>query len=164
MIRTQEIENPYPESMSDEGVIRELFPDYAAQVEDHSENPMPRTARDWSPESKMYERATDKIVSQNLRDEMGGSLTRQHWDKLRLAFDHRCAYCGKRQRWMVIEHVVPISKSGRTSPDNTLPACWRCNCAKASLELHQWQDSPLWWFGFLGRLLNAAEKMGEMAT
>jgi 5-methylcytosine-specific restriction endonuclease McrA len=45
-----------------------------------------------------------------------------------------CAWCGA-ARWrrdLTIEHVLPRSAGGVTTPDNALVACRRCNRARGS--------------------------------
>lgn len=47
-----------------------------------------------------------------------------------------CQYCG-RQGEMTFDHVVPRSRGGRTTWDNVVAACGRCNLRKANLTLRQ---------------------------
>lgn len=60
----------------------------------------------------------------------GGIITRQEW--LRLVVDHggKCAYCGKKDGKLTLDHVVPISRGGANTIDNAAPACWWCNSHK----------------------------------
>ena len=41
----------------------------------------------------------------------------------------RCVYCGS-QRHLTIDHVLPKSRGGRTSWDNVVTACHKCNNKK----------------------------------
>lgn len=53
--------------------------------------------------------------------------------------DYTCQYCGKRvapERW-TIDHVVPLSRGGRTDWNNCVLACHRCNGRKADLTPHE---------------------------
>lgn len=47
--------------------------------------------------------------------------------------DHSCQYCGRRagKIQMSIDHVVPRSRGGRTTWENCVLACVRCNSRKA---------------------------------
>jgi 5-methylcytosine-specific restriction endonuclease McrA len=47
---------------------------------------------------------------------------------------NRCQYCGKvfAQRELNLDHVVPLSKGGRSSWDNVVTACVPCNSKKGS--------------------------------
>lgn len=46
----------------------------------------------------------------------------------------RCVWCGAEpwRRDLTLEHVLPRSRGGRTTPDNGLVACRRCNRARGS--------------------------------
>ncbi|MFO1054172.1 MAG: HNH endonuclease [Planctomycetota bacterium] len=51
--------------------------------------------------------------------------------------DHRCQYCGVRpaHSQLTVDHVVPRSRGGRTSWDNCVVACVRCNARKGDRPL-----------------------------
>lgn len=53
-------------------------------------------------------------------------------------FDSRCAYC-RVAKWEHIDHVIPISRHGRHSIGNLLPACHSCNQSKTSKTLVEWR-------------------------
>lgn len=59
------------------------------------------------------------------------------WDRL-VARYGGCAYCGKHGP-VVIEHVIPLSRGGRHSIGNLLPACQHCNASKGALLLVEWR-------------------------
>jgi 5-methylcytosine-specific restriction endonuclease McrA len=42
---------------------------------------------------------------------------------------HRCVYCGTHED-LTLDHVLPKSRGGRTSWDNLVSACKRCNARK----------------------------------
>ena len=43
-----------------------------------------------------------------------------------------CHYCGRKFTFkeLTLDHVVPLSRGGTTSPGNVVPACRECNKAK----------------------------------
>ena len=52
-----------------------------------------------------------------------------------LARDHyRCQYCGTRGGAfdLTMDHILPVSRGGSTSPDNLVAACFACNQKKGS--------------------------------
>jgi 5-methylcytosine-specific restriction endonuclease McrA len=54
-------------------------------------------------------------------------------------FDGGCAYCDEpAETW---DHVIPVSKGGKTEPANILPACVRCNSSKRDRDLDEWLDA-----------------------
>ncbi|MCZ2142637.1 MAG: HNH endonuclease [Ignavibacteriales bacterium] len=43
---------------------------------------------------------------------------------------HRCAYCGKSNIPLTIDHIIPRSKGGENSWENLISACPKCNSKK----------------------------------
>jgi 5-methylcytosine-specific restriction endonuclease McrA len=43
-----------------------------------------------------------------------------------------CMYCGKKEKDITIDHVIPISKGGKSEFDNCVTACKPCNAKKAN--------------------------------
>lgn len=59
-------------------------------------------------------------------------------ERLMHSFCGQCAYCpSPATTW---DHVIPISKGGRTTPDNILPCCVSCNASKGNRDLFRWLD------------------------
>ncbi len=46
---------------------------------------------------------------------------------------HQCVYCGLRND-LTLDHVIPKSRGGRTSWDNLVTACRRCNAKKGDFK------------------------------
>jgi 5-methylcytosine-specific restriction endonuclease McrA len=44
-----------------------------------------------------------------------------------------CGYCGKHESFMTVDHVVPKSKGGKSTFENTVTACKKCNSKKADM-------------------------------
>lgn len=62
---------------------------------------------------------------------------------------HQCAYCGKAAS--TVDHVVPRSRGGLTSWENTVASCLKCNHKKANrtpdeagMKLHVKPFIPSW--------------------
>lgn len=51
----------------------------------------------------------------------------------------KCAYCGKlvERRDMTIDHIIPVSKGGRSEWKNVVLACQSCNTHKGSKSLSE---------------------------
>ena len=60
------------------------------------------------------------------------TLTHAEWEAIKTVYRHRCAYCGKRQKRLTQDHVVPIIKGGGTTRENIVPACKSCNSKKST--------------------------------
>jgi 5-methylcytosine-specific restriction endonuclease McrA len=43
-----------------------------------------------------------------------------------------CAYCGRKQKGLTIDHVIPSSRGGRTDFDNCVACCAACNNRKGA--------------------------------
>jgi hypothetical protein len=52
------------------------------------------------------------------------------------AWDHKCGYC--EDLATSLDHVIPRFKSGSSNRNNLVPACRRCNTAKASTKMEEW--------------------------
>jgi 5-methylcytosine-specific restriction endonuclease McrA len=66
-------------------------------------------------------------------------FTQRDWRRMKARFDYRCAYCNKRSEDLHREHVIPLSRGGRHSVGNILPACPDCNFSKKTKLLSEWR-------------------------
>jgi hypothetical protein len=66
---------------------------------------------------------------------------------LRGPFGHcACAYCGKWNEKLTIDHIVAKSKGGpHFSKWNSCPSCLSCNANKGSLPLFEWWRPQQFW-------------------
>lgn len=58
-------------------------------------------------------------------------------------YDNRCGYCGTKitDKNIEFDHIVPISKGGKTIPENMIPSCVKCNRGvngKRAKDLKEW--------------------------
>lgn len=44
--------------------------------------------------------------------------------------NYTCQYCGKTGEQMTVDHVIPKSRGGKNSFDNTVSSCYTCNNSK----------------------------------
>lgn len=49
-----------------------------------------------------------------------------------------CAYCGATDRPLQRDCVLPVSRGGRYTLDNIVPACGACNASKCNAEVTGW--------------------------
>lgn len=56
--------------------------------------------------------------------------------------DGRCHYCQRvfKVAELTMDHVIPLSRGGRSVKDNLVPACKECNNAKKNLIPAEWGD------------------------
>lgn len=64
-------------------------------------------------------------------------LTDLEWLALKAAWQG-CAYCGSRDSPLQKDCVLPISRGGRYTLDNVVPACGPCNASKCNAEVTGW--------------------------
>ena len=64
-------------------------------------------------------------------------LTTEEWEALKAAWGG-CAYCGAGDRPLQRDCVLAISRGGRYTLDNVVPACRACNASKCNDEVTTW--------------------------
>ena len=64
-------------------------------------------------------------------------LTPEQWAALKAAWDG-CAYCGATDGALQRDCVMAISRGGRYTVDNVVPACAKCNTSKCNDEVTGW--------------------------
>ena len=64
-------------------------------------------------------------------------LTDRQWTALKDAWSG-CAYCGATDKPLQRDCVLPISRGGRYTLDNVVPACRSCNTSKCNDEVTSW--------------------------
>lgn len=75
-------------------------------------------------------------------------LRKSPWWKNRVARG-LCHYCQEKMApaLLTLDHIVPVSRGGRTTKGNCVPCCKECNNKKKSL-------TPVEWDEFVSRLEN----------
>lgn len=64
-------------------------------------------------------------------------LTAAQWAAIQAAWEG-CAYCGAAGRPLQRDCVMAISRGGRYTLDNVVPACAACNASKCNDEVTAW--------------------------
>jgi 5-methylcytosine-specific restriction endonuclease McrA len=64
-------------------------------------------------------------------------LTDAQWAALREAWGG-CAYCGSDEPRLQKDCLLPISRGGRYTLANVVPACASCNASKCNTEVTTW--------------------------
>ena len=67
-------------------------------------------------------------------------LRQSQWWKRQLARG-RCYYCGKAfsPRSLTMDHIVPLSRGGKSKKGNVVPACKDCNNKKKYMLPIEWE-------------------------
>ena len=64
-------------------------------------------------------------------------LSKEQWAALRSMWGG-CAYCGATDRPLQRDCVLALSRGGRYTLDNIVPACASCNASKCNAEVTGW--------------------------
>ena len=67
----------------------------------------------------------------------GSDLTPADWERILDAW-RQCAYCGGEGAALQKDCVLPISRGGRYTLENVVPACRSCNASKGNDEVTGW--------------------------
>ena len=86
---------------------------------------------------KRSRRATYARRRQRRMARVKHDLTDVEWAALQQAWGG-CAYCGATDRPLQRDCVLPISRGGRYTLDNVVPACGPCNASKCNDEVTGW--------------------------
>jgi len=70
-------------------------------------------------------------------DLVDNDLTPAEWALIKAAWTG-CAYCGATDRPLQRDCVMAISRGGRYTIDNVVPACPACNASKCNDEVTGW--------------------------
>jgi 5-methylcytosine-specific restriction endonuclease McrA len=79
----------------------------------------PERARSWSKKKKALRRGAPDA-----------DFTAAQWELLKAQYKHCCAYCGNKVQELTQDHITPLSKGGRHTLSNIVPACRTCNSKK----------------------------------
>lgn len=91
-------------------------------------------------------------------------LTDAQWVVLKEAWGG-CAYCGATGGAMQKDCVLPLSRGGRYTIDNIVPACRSCNASKCNAEVTSWmRRKRLDEQAFLVRHHQICAALGDRAT
>lgn len=83
------------------------------------------------------------LTEEDIRDERrkARKLRESQWWKRRLA-KGVCFYCGSRlaPKKLTMDHIVPLSRGGRSTKGNVVPCCKDCNNKKKQLIPMEWEE------------------------
>jgi 5-methylcytosine-specific restriction endonuclease McrA len=71
-------------------------------------------------------------------DRVEHDLTAEQWAALMEAWGGACAYCNSTDESLQRDCVLALSRGGRYTLDNIVPACRSCNASKCNQEVTGW--------------------------
>jgi 5-methylcytosine-specific restriction endonuclease McrA len=96
----------------------------------------------WNRELRLANQQRYALYRTQRRAKLAGALstlTPVQWEAILELYGNSCAYCGKPGK-MTVDHVVPVSRGGGTTPDNVVPACKSCNSSKGARTPQEWRN------------------------
>lgn len=86
----------------------------------------------------LFETDEDQI---RLERNKARELRKSQWWKNRIGRGE-CYYCHGRfaPKELTLDHIVPVSRGGRTTRGNCVPCCKECNNKKQSLTPVEWEE------------------------
>jgi hypothetical protein len=66
-----------------------------------------------------------------------GILTAEDWAELVEKHGGKCASC-RGGKYLVIDHIIPLSRGGTNTKDNIQPLCVQCNSSKGNKLPEEW--------------------------
>ena len=121
---------------------RLLYPDRYKQFErvyrqSHPEVMYAKTKR-WRLAHPEHNRLISRIGAAlryaRLRGSPKADFSQEDWKGLLTEYNNSCVYCGDRGN-LSIDHIIPVSKGGKHTKENIVPACISCNSRKGDKSL-----------------------------
>jgi 5-methylcytosine-specific restriction endonuclease McrA len=89
-------------------------------------------------------RAHKQRLNKVRNDQRQRALTPWAWARVQADWGHVCVYCGKEAKQLHREHFVPVEQGGTLEAWNVVPACQKCNNAKATRDPLEWMTDKGW--------------------
>ena len=85
----------------------------------------------------------DGVSEENIRRERAKAreLRKTRWWQQKTA-SGICYYCGRHtaHRDLTMDHLIPLSRGGRSTKDNLVPSCKDCNTKKKTMLPVEWDE------------------------
>lgn len=108
-----------------------------AQTDAHQDSPK-RDSRDDEMHYDTFEISAREIRKEK---EKARKLRKTNWWNAKIQ-DGVCSYCGKKvgKDHLTMDHIVPISRGGKSRKGNIVPSCKECNNKKKYLLPVEWEE------------------------
>jgi 5-methylcytosine-specific restriction endonuclease McrA len=68
-------------------------------------------------------------------------FTAEEWEMLCARFEKRCLKCGRQDKSLTPDHVVPLAWGGSDTIENIQPLCGQCNSSKGARRATDYRES-----------------------
>ena len=92
-------------------------------------------------ENRNSNKHAEFVGHQRYRGEENIDYTYPEWRETVIFFGGECAYCGatmRRNQTLTRDHLLAVSKGGKTVQGNIVPACVSCNSSKGNQDFKDW--------------------------
>ena len=94
--------------------------------------------RKYNKKNLQKERLRQKIKEAKRRDRVSKKSFVILPKEIKKIYSSLCIFCGSKEN-IAADHIIPISKGGRTSIGNLQPLCKTCNSSKGSKLMAEWK-------------------------
>ncbi|QAY17349.1 HNH endonuclease [Gordonia phage IDyn] len=98
-----------------------------------------KKVREWEAANADHHQIRKSERCDRRRRAVRGSVSTKDWLRALRRSQGHCAYCHRKSDRLTIDHVVPISRGGRHTIGNIVPACPRCNYQKHNRTVMEWR-------------------------
>jgi 5-methylcytosine-specific restriction endonuclease McrA len=95
-------------------------------------------ARKWAKNNPDKRREAEQRRRARLRGNETFLITDRDWQRLISRHRYCCYYCGSKEA-LTMDHIIPITRDGRHSIGNLVPACKSCNSSKRTRTIMEWR-------------------------
>lgn len=92
-------------------------------------------SKEWkrnNPEKVIISRQVCYANRRSAESKCATKLKFKDWLVIKEKYNYTCLKCGRKEPEikLTIDHVIPLSRGGNSSPENIQPLCGKCNCEK----------------------------------
>jgi len=92
--------------------------------------------RQWGKENRVVKAVSTQRYRAKSKSILS-TLTKDQWEYIKLQFDNKCAYCGKKAI-LSQDHFIPQNNYGEHTHNNIIPSCKSCNSSKSIGSFFEW--------------------------
>lgn len=111
--------------------------EYRRRYREQNLEKVSKAVKDWYTK---HPEKIDEYAKKRIQRKLQNGLFEISKKELKRLYSSKCFYCGSSE-FIQTDHIIPLSKGGRHSIGNLIPACRKCNSSKGSKFLMEWKIS-----------------------
>jgi hypothetical protein len=80
------------------------------------------------------------LMRKRIKKEDAKTFSIRDWHNILEKYGWKCFYCHKDLDNPEKDHMIPITRGGRATTDNIVPACHSCNCRKNDRNVEEYRE------------------------